>query len=617
MNPRQKIMPFCVFAFVIHVCIPVVTFAQRYGEIRNPSVAIEYVHYRPVKYETENVIEKQNERPNRGGLVFIYLKNISNEQVRFRRWYLNRKESIAYRLSGQIAWDRLHHERLDPGQMTVLEISGLSEDFAPEKPFEFAFIGGNWRPSGGIRMTLTKDPVDMTFIRVLPGMKQVQIHLSNSGEKDFQLLSAEVIGMKTERVEWASKSLPAKGNSIANIHLSEILKPSQLLIVKVQLDAGTQRRNVYAHRRAFEDHFPIGTWGADPELYAMLRHHHIDTVVQGGRSDDYFYKEVAPKYGFHTMVHTGIYPDVDTLRDLGTHPSVSCWMIQDEPDWNKTTQMVFTAVETTHRYNNTKPSLITFCRNVKFCEYAFIVDIPCQDHYSVTAPSSSSWPKRYGTHLEETAYYTRDSKYASYPKPIWVWSQGIFNWDERPKRPVPTPDELAAQLMLNLGRGAKGILWFTFKKSVGEKYPDLRKAIQGWGRVLELLRQDWMGSEPIKADIQAPEKIDVAVVAGWDKLITIVFNQDYQIHDEAYPWKPASNLSISLKAPSWIRPVTLLEVSPEGIRANPFQSSNNRLTIPIGKLHVVRIFVFVNDSSALKILQQRFSKIIKSETRQF
>ena len=590
---------------------------RRFREILNSSVAIDYVHYRPVKYETEKVVESQNEKPNKGGLVFVYCRNISDEPVRFRRWYLNRKESISYRLAGEIAWDRLHHEGIAPGQTTVLEISGMTEDFSEGRAFEFAFIGGNWRPCGAIRTTLKKDPVDITFIRVFPGMKQVQVHLSNSGEKDLQLMSVEVPGMTAEKVEWATKTLAASGNSIVNIYLSEPLEPAQLLIIKVGIKNGSQTRSVFAHRRAFEDRFPIGTWGADPDLYAMLRHHHIDTVVQGGRSDDHFYKEIAPMYGFRTMVHTGVYPDVDTLRDLGKHPAVSCWMIQDEPDWNKTSQMIFTSVETTHKYNSTKPTMITFCRNVKFCEYAFIVDIPCQDHYSVTAPSTSTWPERYGTRLEETAYYTRDLKYASYPKPVWVWSQGIFNWDERPKRPVPTPEELAAQLMLNLGRGAKGILWFTFKKNVGEKNPDLRKAIQGWGRVMRLLRDDWLGCEPIDAKVNAPEMIDVAVLAGWDKLIVIVFNQDYQIHDEAYPWNPASNLSVSLDVPPWIRPGALMEVSPEGVSDRGYTISDNRLSIAVDELHVARVYVFAGDSQAQQNLKNKFNEIVESESRPF
>ena len=52
---------------------------RRSREIRNPSVSIGYVHYRPVKYESEKVIESQNEGPNKGGLVFLYVKNISDQ----------------------------------------------------------------------------------------------------------------------------------------------------------------------------------------------------------------------------------------------------------------------------------------------------------------------------------------------------------------------------------------------------------------------------------------------------------------------------------------------------------------------------------------------------------
>ena len=174
MNSLRR-LTFSSMCVLVFLTIPKQTFAQRrFREIRNPSVSIEYVHYRPVKYERGKVIERQNEKPNKGGLVFLYVKNISNEQIRFRRWYLNRKESITYRLSGDIAWDRIHHERLEPGQTTAMEISGMSEDFSPDKPFEFAFIGGNWRPSGAIKTTLKKDPIDITFIHVLPGMKQVQ-----------------------------------------------------------------------------------------------------------------------------------------------------------------------------------------------------------------------------------------------------------------------------------------------------------------------------------------------------------------------------------------------------------------------------------------------------------
>ncbi|MHC4518043.1 MAG: hypothetical protein ACYTAS_05610, partial [Planctomycetota bacterium] len=532
-------------------------------------------------------------------------------------WYLNRRDDSYYRLGGSIAWDRLHHDRLGPGEMTVLEISGVSADFAADAPFEFALIGGSWRPVGGIETTLREDPIRVSFIRVLPDMNNLAVHLRNTGDESVRLESVEVVGVAVQATDWTTRKLSANGQAICRLDLAEALTAGQLLLVKLDVVEGETGRSLYTHRHAFADRFPIGTWGAPADMYAMTRRHHIDTIVQGGSSSDGFYSKEARRYGFHTMVHTGVLPNVDILRDLGGHRAVDCWMIHDEPDWHYTPQKMLAAEQMTRRYNTSKPTLITLCRNVKFFEYAFLPDIACQDHYSVTAPSSSRWPKRYGTRLEETAYYTRDLKYAAEPKPIWIWTQGIANWSERPKRPVPTVEELTAQLLLNLGRGAKGILWFTFNKSVGERYPELRTAIQGWGRVLELVRGDLLGCEPIEASIEAPEKVDVAVLAGWDKLFVFVFNQDYEIHDEAYPWQRQRDVTISLDCPNWIKPRVAMELTPDGISDRPFTAADGRVRLALDKLHVARLFVLCNESEAQAKYREAFERIVESESREF
>jgi len=86
------------------------------------------------------------------------------------------------------------------------------------------------------------------------------------------------------------------------------------------------------------------------------------------------------------MVHTGLLPQVDILRDLENHPAVACWYIHDEPDWLYTPQLVLASHSMTKQYSVKKPTMITLCRNVKFFEYGFLPDIPCHDHYSVTVP---------------------------------------------------------------------------------------------------------------------------------------------------------------------------------------------------------------------------------------
>lgn len=584
--------------------------------IPNPGLTIQGIHYRQAKWETEKLQEESYAWPNHGGYIFVYFTNSTDATQSIRNWYMNREEGSRMRLGHKVAWDRLYHDHVSPGQTSVLEICGLSEDFQPEKPFEFAFVGGNWRPSGGIRTVLQEEPVQITFIHIKPGLRHIEVFIRNTGKSAVTCNSIQCVGKDMTDVQWATQVIPASANTISRIELDAPLFPGELLIVKLTIEEEQGERIVYAHRRAHADFFPIGTWGANTEHFQYIRQHHVDTIVKGGRSDDEFFSQHAEKYGFRSLVHTGVYPNIDVLRDLGDHPAVAAWMVQDEPDWNCTPQQIFTSVEMTHHYNSTKPTMITLCRNGKFFEYAFLPDIACQDHYSVTAPTSSIWPFRYGTRLEETAYYTRDLKRAAEPKPIWIWSQGLANWDERPKRPVPTPDELAAQLLFNLGRGAKGLLWFTFDVQMGEKYPEMHQAMQDWGRVMQMIRTDLLAAEPVNYLIQSPEKLDVTMLASWDKVFIFVINLDYKIHDEAYPWTPVENSLLTVQLPDWMKPASVIKVSPAGVMPIPFQTADGLIKITPGVIRVGKLFILDN-SRLLVDYEKDFEKIRLLESKIF
>ena len=71
--------------------IPLVFLAVSTASFAKNAVEIDYVHYRPVFYETEKVIEPVDEQPNVGGLVLVYLRNTSEETVHTRLWSLNGK----------------------------------------------------------------------------------------------------------------------------------------------------------------------------------------------------------------------------------------------------------------------------------------------------------------------------------------------------------------------------------------------------------------------------------------------------------------------------------------------------------------------------------------------
>ncbi|MDQ1257183.1 MAG: hypothetical protein QG656_1785, partial [Candidatus Hydrogenedentes bacterium] len=383
------------------------------------------------------------------------------------------------------------------------------------------------------------------------------------------------------------------------------------------LKQGKESRAVFAHRRAFEDWFPIGCWSNKPDFYQTLRHLHIETCVRGGRADDEFFSQAAAKYGFRTMTHVGVPADIDQIRSLADHPAVACWMLTDEPDWSIAPNIMLFGDRMVRQYNSTKPTFITLCRNVKFFEYAPISDIPCMDHYSVTAPTSSKWPKMYGTHLEETGYYTRDLKLCSEPKPIWIWSQGIANWGERPKRPVPTPNELAVQLLQNLGYGAKGILWFNYQQDEAEAWPDVRDAIQGWGRVMRLTRNDFLGSEPIETEVKAPDKVIVLPLVTWDKALLCITNADYQLDPAAYPFNPKKEVEIALDLPEWLEPAVALEIGPDGVKPLTLEGKRGKAKIQAGDLEAAKLIVLANDPAAEAKYKETYEQVIKDETREY
>jgi hypothetical protein len=304
------------------------------------------------------------------------------------------------------------------------------------------------------------------------------------------------------------------------------------------------------------------------------------------------------------------------VRDLSGHSAVACWMLRDEPDWSVDPQVMLFSDQTVRMYDKTIPTFINLCRNAKFFEYAAIPDIAGHDHYCVTAPSSSKWPYPYGTYLEETAYYTADLKYAAEPRPVWVWSQGNHDgWSERPGRPVPTPEELSAQLALNLGRGAKGILWFTYNYEMSQKYPETRESMRGWNRVMSVLRDDFLGAEPVALKTEAPEKIDVAALVSWNNLILCITNLDYRIDPKAYVFHAKRTVKLAVDLPGWIVPVAAARITGNGVSDVAFTSDEGSARVTFNDLKDAAIIVLSNQKQTIVDYRKAFEAVMADERK--
>jgi hypothetical protein len=339
--------------------------------IQSLPIQVQYMALRPAKWEEKALTEEVNEKRNVGGLVFVYYTNTTAAPVELREWYLNKKDNGYWRMAGDIAWDRQYTNSVQPGQTTVLEISGVSDAFQVGKPAEFALLGSNWQPVAYQTGVFEKEEARITSIVFDSSLTQLTIHLRNLSEKDFKINALTVEGNENEKLWLSDIRVDKNGHIIAKLKLKQAFNPGDLCILKCVMEVNGQTKTLYSHSNAYADYFPNGTWGVNKNQYEDAEKHHLNTMVYNGKSTDEFYSTDYKRTGIKAMLHTGIYPDIDLIRDLENHPAVACWYLQDEPDWTQTPQLMMGCNQMTKKYSVKKPSLITLCRNVKFFEYAF------------------------------------------------------------------------------------------------------------------------------------------------------------------------------------------------------------------------------------------------------
>jgi hypothetical protein len=183
--------------------------------------------------------------------------------------------------------------------------------------------------------------------------------------------------------------------------------------------------------------------------------------------------------------------------------------------------------------------------------------------------------------------------------------------------PLPTPDELGAQLYFNLGRGAKGNLWFTFLEEAGMRYPATKKALQQYGRIVRLLEHDLLLSDPWHGKVSAPAGIDVAGLITPDKLLVFVVNTNYRISDSAYQWTSARQVQVDISVPAWFSATDAFGIDPaSGIVPVSWKRENRSITVTMDALAMGKVLVFSTDRDTRKSFTQRFGQLLRVEQDQ-
>lgn len=252
-------------------------------------LVVEYVSYRPARWDTTHIKESEPDFPNQGGQVSVYFRNNSQKPMDLRFWRLNGQDESYWRLNRQIAWDRTYGKDLAPGAFGVIEINGITADFALGKDFNFSYVDGGWLGAGGIKTTLSEDPIQISYIRVLPGLQEIEVFVRHTGTGTVRFGGVDVLNKGVGETAWATPELNGVGMNIARVKLGAPLISAEPLLLRVHLNDAAGERVVCAHRRVFADRFPIGTWGADENLREELASLHVDTCVMGGSKTDSFW----------------------------------------------------------------------------------------------------------------------------------------------------------------------------------------------------------------------------------------------------------------------------------------------------------------------------------------
>jgi len=102
-------------------------------------------------------------------------------------------------------------------------------------------------------------------------------------------------------------------------------------------------------------------------------------------------------------------------------------------------------------------------------------------------------------------------------------------------------------------------------------------------------------------------------------LFLFVINQDYEIHNESYPWKSAKDVAIDITLPNWLIPKAAVSLAPEGVTPAKItaKSGNGQTKVMIDTLEVGQLIVLCNDPGAEVKYRSAYSKIMEFENKTF
>jgi hypothetical protein len=196
--------------------------------------------------------------------------------------------------------------------------------------------------------------------------------------------------------------------------------------------------------------FPIGTYGASPDNYKLLKEAGYNFVVAPAENLDKVHEAgLLAAVPVHSKDNNPeeYYEFISKYKD---HPAVLCWMLYDEPGYHRSDLLyIYDIYKAAYKADKIHPSYLVITTSSVYKTFGPCCDVLAIDTYPVT----NGQIEEVGDHIKE-AYDQLERE-----TPIWHCGQ-MFTWPEQRR---PNPQEHRFMTYYPLMNGAKGMLWYTFK----------------------------------------------------------------------------------------------------------------------------------------------------------
>ncbi len=241
---------------------------------------------------------------------------------------------------------------------------------------------------------------------------------------------------------------------------------------------------------------PIGTYGAPVEEYKTLKDAGYNFVVATVKDLDKVHEA-----GLLAAVHvSGKTPQdyFDFISKYKDHPAILCWMMYDEPGYNKADLLyIYDIYNAAYKADKVHPAYLVITNSTVYKTFGRCCDVLAVDTYPITNGSIED----VGGNIA-LAYNQLENE-----TPVWHCGQ-MFTWPEQRR---PTPQEHRFMTYHPLMNGAKGLLWYTFK---------------GYGQNLPVDDPELWSAQKTLLD-EITELIPLFLEPGYGKEIELVNDNDF------------------------------------------------------------------------------------------